>query len=115
MHCLPLLIREGWATGEVTHFIGSFPPPIRRNYRVNRTMVRKVSYTHEIFGKDVKATFFDVIWTIVLSFFIACGMTADCVGDEHRCPVHATLYELSTASVKLYVPLCTPTQLCAPP
>ena len=33
----------------------------------------------------------------------------DGVSDKNRCPVNATLYERSTASVKLYVPLCAPT------
>src|SRR5688572_24778332 len=40
---------------------------------------------------------------------IGSRIMADCVGDENLCLVNSTLYELSTASVKLYVPLCAPT------
>jgi hypothetical protein len=35
---------------------------------------------------------------------------ADFVGGENHPPANSTLYERSTAPVKLYVPLCTPTQ-----
>jgi len=34
----------------------------------------------------------------------------DFVGDTDLCPGNSTLYERSTASMKLYVPLCAPTQ-----
>jgi len=36
-------------------------------------------------------------------------MTVDFVGNENLCPANSTLYERSTTSVKLYVPLCAPT------
>src|SRR5262245_13881743 len=49
---------------------------------------------------------------VFLSFDVS-EITVDFVGDENHYSVNATLYELSTVSVKLYVPLCAPTHLCA--
>jgi hypothetical protein len=47
-------------------------------------------------------------FSVFLSYDVT-EITVDFVGDENHYSVNSTLYELSTVSVKLYVPLSAPT------
>jgi hypothetical protein len=66
------------------------------------------------YDKNIKSTFFDVIWPTILNLFVACDaakITAEFIGEKNLCPANSTLYERSTGPMKVCVPVFTPPDL----
>jgi hypothetical protein len=81
--------------------------------KVGRTEQTNVKF-HRLIESLVKTSnrAFFAQYALNFSVFLSYDVTeirVDFVGDENHYSVNSTLYELSTVSVKLYVPLCAPT------